>query len=129
LLEGLIGSKIEKIELKGNEFIEKEPKYKEKLYNIFPMLYSIDREDKLGEIVNSTNYDEEDELLCGSEFDDSDEDEEELFALTANNNNSNNNNNNIHNQNNNESNTNNNDNNLDKEIQINLLYPHNEDES
>ena len=70
-LKGLIGSKIEKISVKGNPFTISNKDYVKQIFEMFPNIYSVDGFDKEGEIVNTT--DEEDykmEEEIDSEHDD-----------------------------------------------------------
>ena len=83
--KGLQGSKISKISVSENPFIDNNKDYKKILFEMLPTLTAIDGEDKNGAPVNSTEYDEEDfnedeEDLEGEEFEDGeeiDEDDEE----------------------------------------------------
>ena len=58
--KGLQDSKITKISVLENPFVEKEEDYKKILFEMLPKLTVIDGEDKNGAPVNSTEYDEED---------------------------------------------------------------------
>ena len=55
-LNNLLGLNIKKIYLSGNPFIKDNPDYKEKLFNIFLSLISIDYYDKEGNDIESTEY-------------------------------------------------------------------------
>ena len=52
-LKGLIGSKIEKISVKGNPFTIDNKDYVKQIFEMFPNIYSVDGFDKEGEIVNT----------------------------------------------------------------------------
>ena len=86
--KGLEGSKITKISVLENPFIETDNNYKKKLFDMLPNLKAIDNEDKDGNDVPSTEYGEEDdiegeldeegegeEVEDGEEFDEEDEDD------------------------------------------------------
>ena len=81
--KGLQDSKITKISVLENPFVEKEEDYKKILFEMLPTLTVIDGEDKNGATVNSTEYDEEE---LGGDDDDGEgegegeelEDEEEI---------------------------------------------------
>ena len=80
--KGLQDSKITKISVLENPFVEKEEDYKKILFEMLPKLTAIDGEDKNGAPVNSTEYDEEDynedeEDLEGEEFEDGEEIDED----------------------------------------------------
>ena len=55
-LNHLLGLNIKKIYLNGNPFIKDNPDYKNKLFDIFLSLIGIDRTDKEGNDVESTEY-------------------------------------------------------------------------
>ena len=55
-LNNLLGLNIKKIYLEGNPFIKDNPDYKNKLFDIFLSLIGIDRTDKEGNDVESTEY-------------------------------------------------------------------------
>ena len=55
-LKNLLGLNIKKINLSGNPFIKDNPDYKNKLFNIFLSLISIDGTDKEGNDIESTEY-------------------------------------------------------------------------
>ena len=55
-LKKLLGLNIKKINLSGNPFIKDNPDYKNKLFNIFLSLISIDGTDKEGNDIESTEY-------------------------------------------------------------------------
>jgi len=55
-LKNLLGLNIKKIYLSGNPFIKSNPDYKEKLFDIFLSLISIDNTDKEGNDIESTEY-------------------------------------------------------------------------
>ena len=55
-LNNLLGLNIKKIYLSGNPFIKDNPDYKEKLFDIFLSLISIDYSDKEGNDIESTEY-------------------------------------------------------------------------
>ena len=65
--KGLQGSKISKISVSENPFIDHNKDYKKILFEMLPKLTVIDGEDKNGAPVNSTEYDEEE--LGGDEDD------------------------------------------------------------
>ena len=65
--KGLQGSKISKISVSENPFIDHNKDYKKILFEMLPTLTAIDGEDKNGAPVNSTEYDEEE--LGGDEDD------------------------------------------------------------
>ena len=87
--KGLEGSKITKISVLHNPFIESDNNYKKTLFEMLPTLVAIDNEDKQGNDVPSTEYGEEDddiegdldeegegeEVEDGEEFDEEDEDD------------------------------------------------------
>ena len=86
--KGLDGSKITKISVLNNPFIESNNKYKQTLFEMLPNLIAIDNEDKHGNEVPSTEYGEEDdiegeldeegegeEIEDGEELDEDDEDD------------------------------------------------------
>ena len=75
--KGLQDSKITKISVLENPFVEKEEDYKKILFEMLPKLTVIDGEDKNGAPVNSTEYDEEE--LGGDEDDGEGEGEGEEF--------------------------------------------------
>ena len=80
--KGLQGSKISKISVSENPFIDHNKDYKKILFEMLPTLTAIDGEDKNGAPVNSTEYDEEDynedeEDLEGEEFEDGEEIDED----------------------------------------------------
>ena len=75
-LKGLKGSKINKIYVSKNPFIESNENYKKELFEMLPTLTAIDGEDKKGDPVNSTEYDEDDSDV-GEEEVEGDEIEEE----------------------------------------------------
>ena len=75
--KGLQDSKITKISVLENPFVEKEEDYKKILFEMLPKLTVIDGEDKNGAPVNSTEYDEEE--LGGDEDDGHGEGEGEEF--------------------------------------------------
>ena len=80
--KGLQGSKISKISVSENPFIDNNKDYKKILFEMLPTLTAIDGEDKNGAPVNSTEYDEEDinedeEDIEGEEFEDGEEFDEE----------------------------------------------------
>ena len=60
--KGLEGSKITKISVLENPFIETDNNYKKKLFDMLPNLKAIDNEDKDGNDVPSTEYGEEDDI-------------------------------------------------------------------
>ena len=60
-LNNLLGLNIRKIYLDGNPFIKDIPDYKNKLFEVFLSLISIDKTDKEGNNVESTEYDSSDE--------------------------------------------------------------------
>ena len=55
-MKNLLGLNIKKIYLSGNPFIKSNPDYKEKLFDIFLSLISIDNTDKEGNDIESTEY-------------------------------------------------------------------------
>ena len=55
-LKNLLGLNIKKINLSGNPFIKDNPDYKNKLFDIFLSLISIDGTDKEGNDIESTEY-------------------------------------------------------------------------
>ena len=55
-LKNLLGLNIKKINLKGNPFIKDNPDYKNKLFEIFLSIISIDGTDKEGNDIESTEY-------------------------------------------------------------------------
>ena len=80
--KGLQGSKISKISVSENPFIDDNKDYKKILFEMLPTLTAVDGEDKNGAPVNSTEYDEEDynedeEDLEGEEFEDGEEIDED----------------------------------------------------
>jgi hypothetical protein len=80
--KGLQGSKISKISVSENPFIDNNKDYKKILFEMLPTLTAIDGEDKNGAPVNSTEYDEEDinedeEDIEGEEFEDGEEIDED----------------------------------------------------
>ena len=80
--KGLQGSKISKISVSENPFIEDNKDYKKILFEMLPTLTAVDGEDKNGAPVNSTEYDEEDfnedeEDIEGEEFEDGEEIDED----------------------------------------------------
>jgi hypothetical protein len=80
--KGLQGSKINKISVSENPFIDNNKDYKKILFEMLPTLTAIDGEDKNGAPVNSTEYDEEDinedeEDIEGEEFEDGEEIDED----------------------------------------------------
>ena len=62
-LNNLLGLNIKKIYLSGNPFIKDNPDYKEKLFNIFLSLISIDYYDKEGNDIESTEYGDQQNLF------------------------------------------------------------------
>ena len=55
-MKNLLGLNIKKINLSGNPFIKDNPDYKNKLFDIFLSLISIDGTDKEGNDIESTEY-------------------------------------------------------------------------
>ena len=55
-MKNLLGLNIKKIYLSGNPFIKSNPDYKEKLFDIFLSLISKDNTDKEGNDIESTEY-------------------------------------------------------------------------
>ena len=55
-MKNLLWLNIKKIYLSGNPFIKSNPDYKEKLFDIFLSLISIDNTDKEGNDIESTEY-------------------------------------------------------------------------
>lgn len=72
-LKGLIGSKIEKISVKGNPFTISNKDYIKQIFEMFHNIYSVDGFDKEGEIVNTTD---EEDYKMEEEIDSEDNDEE-----------------------------------------------------
>ena len=62
-INNLLGLNIKKINLCGNPFIKDNKDYKEKLFNIFLSLISIDNTDKEGNDVESTEYENSQNLF------------------------------------------------------------------
>ena len=62
-LNNLLGLNIKKIYLSGNPFIKDNPDYKEKMFNIFLSLISIDYYDKEGNDIESTEYGDQQNLF------------------------------------------------------------------
>ena len=62
-LNNLLGLNIKKIYLSGNPFIKDNPDYKEKLFDIFLSLISIDYTDKEGNDIESTEYENQQNLF------------------------------------------------------------------
>ena len=89
-MKNLLGLNIKKIYLSGNPFIKSNPDYKEKLFDIFLSLISIDNTDKEGNDIESTEYENsqnifekftikknDDNKQNNSNNDENDEDEDE----------------------------------------------------
>ena len=62
-LNNLLGLNIKNIYLSGNPFIKDNPDYKEKLFDIFLSLISIDNTDKEGNDIESTEYENQQNLF------------------------------------------------------------------
>ena len=74
VLKGLKGSKIEKIYLKGNSLTKDNNEYIKKIFEMFPNVYAVDGVDKGGEVVVTT--DEEDDMMNDTDSDDEEEDDD-----------------------------------------------------
>ncbi len=72
-LKNLLGLNIKKINLKGNPFIKDNPDYKNKLFEIFLSLISIDGTDKEGNDIESTEYENSQNIFEQIESKSSDE--------------------------------------------------------
>ena len=72
-LKNLLGLNIKKINLKGNPFIKDYPDYKNKLFEIFLSLISIDGTDKEGNDIESTEYENSQNIFEQIESKSSDE--------------------------------------------------------
>lgn len=73
---------LKKINVKGNPFIEKNPKYNNELFDMIKTLESVDSQDKEGKEVESSIYEEGEEEEDDEEFiedDEYDDDEGEEF--------------------------------------------------
>lgn len=77
LMKRIEGTKLNKIYLEGNPIIQNDKAYKKTLFNIFPELIVIDKEDRLGEYIYSSNsslveQSEMDELKDSSQYEEID---------------------------------------------------------
>lgn len=77
LMKRIEGTKLNKIYLEGNPIIQNDKAYKKTLFNIFPDLIVIDKEDRLGEYIYSFNsslaeQSEMDELRDSSQYEEID---------------------------------------------------------
>lgn len=74
VLKGLKGSKIEKIYLKGNSLTENNNEYIKKIFEMYPNVYAVDGVDKGGEVVVTT--DEEDDMMNDADSDEEDDEDD-----------------------------------------------------